>query len=769
MEQTTIGSRLLSALPSGWRIPAPLRRFYAEAAWLQQLVTEELRPRPGRIRTSVRMAFIAAVGIALMAALHVGPGLGPVLLWVALYGSDSAFTVSGGLMLIAAYAVMLIASVFLAGVLVDFPWLLLPFLAIAAGSISYAFKKQGFVGAWSYMVVAFLDTFYLCVFDPQNFGWSVAYTFSGVAVGIGVLVAFDTVLWPDPAEPKLLHSLADTLDRQRERLAAIGRAYFYSGAATEWPQPAVVSILPVHLPLLERAKRELKNPQREAILLAAVTITERLHNEIERLLAIARDNVGRDIRARLRPEIEAVLQAIAAALQQYAHQAATGLKAVDDPAYEVRFKEIRANLDALQTREDLILNQLRSADAAAVANVGAFTQSLRRIGERLLNHPIGYVYGLAFSKERKSDATRSGAVDRPLMRYSAKLGLAATLGFVVGVASHRSELSVIVWTAVMAGLPTYGGTLRRMILRVAGGVIGGLLALAIIIVVSPNFQSVEWYLAAFFVVLFICAYVGLSSGRLAYAGQQGGLAFVVAYAALSPSANFYEPLWRVWGIFLGLVILGLVFLLIAPEYAANAIAPRLAGLLRSALELVRPAAGVSEERLQEIDMQATLHLRELLGVAEDARMEGRHSRVNPDRVIDAAGTLRRIVHRLSGIVIARLLHRQPALPAEFQAARAACETALRYHLQSWLEVLEDEHGPDRRRITEVAARFTPDHLTLPLEKLREHLSASGLRELASWPAAARSALLAEIESYRRLVVLMTELNQQFAEIPAAIR
>ena len=75
---------------------------------------------------------------------------------------------------------------------------------------------------------------------------------------------------------------------------------------TEWPQPAV-SILPVHLPLLERARREIKNPQREAILLAAVTITERLQIEIERLLAIARDNVSRDIRARLRPEVEAVL------------------------------------------------------------------------------------------------------------------------------------------------------------------------------------------------------------------------------------------------------------------------------------------------------------------------------------------------------------------------------------------------------------------------------------------------------------------------------
>jgi uncharacterized membrane protein YccC len=766
VEQTTIRGKLLSAPPSGWQVPAALQRLYADAAWLQQLAIDELRPRPGRIRTAVRMAFIAAVGAAMMTALHVGPGLGPVLLWVALYGSSSAFTVSAGLMLIAAYAVMLIASVFLAGVLVDFPWMLLPFLAAATALISYAFKKQGFVGAWFYMVVAFLDTFYLCVFDPQNFGWSVAYTFSGVAVGIAVLVAFDTVLWPDPAEPKLLHSLADTLDRQRQRLTAIGRAYFDSGAATEWPQPAVVSILPVHLPLLERTRREIKNPQREAILLAAVTITERLHIEIERLLAIARDNVSRDIRARLRPEIEAVLQAIAAALQQYAREAATGLKVVDDHAYQQCFTKIRASLDALQAREDLILDELRSVDAAAVANMVAFTQSLRRIGERLLNHPIGYVYGLAFSKETNPKTTESGGVDRPLMRYCAKLGLAATLGYVVGVVSHRSELGVIVWTAVMAGLPTYGATRRKMMLRIVGGVLGGLLALAIIIVVSPNFPSVGAYLLAFFTALFICAYVSLSSGRLAYAGQQGGVSFVVGYAALSPSANFYEPLWRVWGIFLGLVILTLVFLLIAPEYAAKAIAPRLADLLHSALELVRPAERISPERVQEIDMEATLHVRELLAIAEDARMEGRHSGVNPDRVIDAAGTLRRIVHRLSGMVTARLLHPQPELPPEFREARAECVSALHQSLQSWLDVLQDEH-PDRRRMAEVAARFAPDRLTLPLGKLHEHLSTSGLRELASWPASARNALLAEIESYRRLVVLMTELNQQFAEIPSA--
>ena len=760
-------AKLLSALGSGWQVPAALRRLYADVVWLQQLATDELRPGPGRIRTSVRMAFISAVGAALMAALHVDSALGPVTLWVALYASTSRLTASEGLIMIVVYAATLIASVFLAGVLTDVPWMLLPFFGVATALGLYALNKLQLGGAWFNVVVGFLDTFYLCAFDPKNFGWSVAYSFSGIALAIGVLVAFDMVLWPDPAERRLLRSLADTLDRQGQRLAAIGRAYLDPLAVAVLPQPAGVSVLSSQLPLLERARRELGDPQREAILLAAVTTTERIHIEIERLLAVARDDVPRDIRLRLRPEMNGVLQTLGAALQHQAHRAATGLGPSDDSTDEELNTAIRSSLDTLQEREQLALSERPPAGAPAIANIAAFNLGLRRIGLRLLNKPLGDVHGLAFPQDMRSGATPSGGADPALMRHSAKLGLAATLAYVVGVASHRSELAVIVWTAVIAGLPTYGATLRKMILRMVGAVIGGLLGLLMIFVVSPNFESLGSYLLAFFIALFVAAYVGLSSGRLAYAGQQGGVSFVLAYASLSPNVNVHEPLWRVWGIFLGLVIVTLVFLLITPEYAGKAIVPRLTRILHAALELLRPASGMTEQRVQEINMDVTLDLTQVLGIAEDARMEGRHSGIVPDSVVEVAGTLRRIVHHLSGIATGRLAMPQTALPAEIQTARAGCDTAVRYHLQSWLEVLEDEHGPDRRRILEVAAHFTPDDLAVPLAELNEYLSGSGLGALASWPAAARSLLLAELESYSRLVVLVTELDHQFVEIPAA--
>jgi uncharacterized membrane protein YccC len=766
--QTAVRSKVFSAPRSEWQAPAAWRQLYADAVWLQRLVTDELRPRPGRIRTSVRMAFISAVGAALMAALHINSALGPVTLWVALYASSSLMTASEGLLLVVVYAVTLSASVPIAGLLVEAPWLLLPFFGLATALMLYTLNKHRLAGTWFNVVVGFLDTFYLCVFDPHNFGWSVTYTFSGIAVAIGVLVAFDTVLWPDPAEQRLLRSLPDTLDRQRQRLAAIVHAYLDPLAAPVLPQSAVVSILPAQLPLLERARRELKNPERAAILLAAVTTTERLHMEIERLLVIARDNVSRDIRARLRPEMEAVLQAIAAALREQAHQAATGLRLSNTSNHEELSTAIRSSLDALQARETLIFSQLASADAAAMANVAAFNQGLRKMGTRLLNRPLGDVYGLAFPKDTRSGAIESGGPDRALMRYSAKLGLAATLGYVVGVASQRSDLGVIVWTSIIAGLPTYGATKRKMLLRIAGGVIGGLLALAVMMVVTPNFESLGAYLATFFVVLFICAYLSLSSGRLAYAGQQAGVSFVTAYTALSPSADFYAPLWRVWGIFLGLLIVTGVFLLVAPEYASKALGPRLRAILQGALELLRPTADLPEQRVQEIDLEVTRQLTQVLGIAEDARLDGRHSGLNPDHVIETAGTLRRIVHRLSGIAIGRRALQQVALPTDMQAARAACDTALHHHLQAWLEVLEEAAGPARRLFFEVAAHYPVEDLAVPLVALQERLSAVSVEQLAAWPVEARSLLLAEIESYHRLVVLLSELDQHLVGTPAAV-
>jgi uncharacterized membrane protein YccC len=717
------------------------------------------------------MALIGAVGTTVMVALHVSGPLGPVTLWVALTGSNRQMTAREALALLVTVGVALIASVFVAGALIDAPWLLLPVLGLVTALLLYGMQRRGLAGPWlPALGIGVIDTFYVCVFDPENFGWTVAHTYAGVALAVAVILAFDAALWPDPAEGRLLRSLAHTLDRECRRLTAILRAYVDPRAGAARPGPGAVSLLPAQLPLIERVHRELDSPQREAVLLAAVITTERLHIEIERVRLIARTDLLRDICARLAPDLEAVLAAIVAALRQQAQHAAAGSLPSDPAQYEAVRAAIHASLDALRAQEAGIPAQLPADDVVTASHVAELARALGRLGE-LLDRPLGSVDSAAFAEARPGGATPPGRAERSAMLHIARVALAVTAAYVAGVASQRSDLGVIMWTVVLTGQVTYGATLHKAILYVIGAAIGGVVTLATIIVVSPNSESVSSYLAALFVVLFLCSYVGLSSGRLAYAGHQTGMTFLFAYYALSPSADVVEPLWRLWGISLGLGILSAVFLLVPPEYAGKALLPCLARLLRGALDLLRPATGLTGSRIHEIGIASTRQLTRLLGIADDARLEGRHSQLRPDRVIDAAGTLRRIMQRLGGMAMGRLALPHVAHPADLDAARAAMDAALCAHLQAWLEAVQQldalgaEQREHRRRVVlDAADRVRAVDLALPLTVLDDRVSRAVLAEPAAWPAEARSILFAELASYDRLRELMTELDDQLIHI-----
>ena len=82
-----------------------------------------------------------------------------------------------------------------------------------------------------------------------------------------------------------------------------------------------------------------------------------------------------------------------------------------------------------------------------------------------------------------------------------------------------------------------------------------------------------------FLVFYISAYSSLTSGRISYAGNQIGTTFAIVVAGLSLAINIYQPLWRVWGILLGCSVVALVVFILAPEYAADSLLPRLKKLL----------------------------------------------------------------------------------------------------------------------------------------------------------------------------------------------
>jgi len=736
--------------------------------WLVRLAVEELAPRPLRVVTALRFAIIASVGTGLMAACHVDSPLGPYIIWL-LLGAVPMMSLGNALVFLAAEGSMLALSVPIAGILAETPWLLLPAMGAFAALITRvtALWKLGALGL--VLEVVSLDTVYAITFAPDDFGWSTAAVFGGSVIGLLVLTAFDSWLWPAPAEAILIESLAAADDRMRTRLMDATRYYLGDPAARRPPNPPASSAMPAQLALLDRAIAEGISPARHAILLAAITRAARIHIEIDRLIVAVREPAPRYVRGMLGAETEAAAQAIAAALDEIAREERVEIRTGPDEPPSPAAASVRPALDALDAR--IVAARpayIAQASIGELSSLSAVGESLNAMG-RLLERPLDEPPKPGASEARRPAVRSAPAKDDPaLARYCLKVALCVVAGYVTGLISHRPELTVVLTTIVITALPTYGASLRKMILRIVGTVIGGVIVLITIIIVTPNFETLPVYMLVVFIVLFISGYAALASGRTAYAGKSIGTTFLLVFAGLSPSIDIYGPLWRLWGIALGTMIVTVVFFLLWPEYAGDSLLPRLARVLRDTLALAPGGSAAGDEtRVRSTSNEITHLLNEMLEIADDARLEGRRSLINHDAVVEAAGTLRRIAHRLGAIAIARLTEPTPQLDAATEAARDAVLAAIRARLEGWLKFYQGSESLSSRAALAVAAAHSRDEIAGPLEVFSRRLEANQFAVISGWTLAERRRILAELQSLRRLEFLIYELDGYIARVPGA--
>jgi hypothetical protein len=287
-----------------------------------------------------------------------------------------------------------------------------------------------------------------------------------------------------------------------------------------------------------------------------------------------------------------------------------------------------------------------------------------------------------------------------------------------------------------------------------------------IIIVTPNFETLPAYLLAIFIILYISAYSSLSSGRVAYAGKQIGTTFVLVFAGLSPSADIYSPLWRIWGILLGTLVVTIVFFILWPEYAGDSLLPRLRKVLRDALALAPGgSASTSEANIEAANSESMRLLGEILAIADDAQLEGRASMVSHESVVQAAGTLRRITNRLASLSMGRILAAPPPLDGGTESAREAVLVAIRTRLESWLDLFE--RSASFISSTGAVTGFAGDsrsEIMPPLAEFGRRLEEQGFARISAWTLEQRRTILAELQSMRRLEVLMFELDRYLSSV-----
>jgi multidrug resistance protein MdtO len=168
-------------------------------------------------------------------------------------------------------------------------------------------------------------------------------------------------------------------------------------------------------------------------------------------------------------------------------------------------------------------------------------------------------------------------------------------------------------TCFFVALSSLGETVHKLLLRLSGAVIGGLIAGVCIVFVLPHLTDIGQLCLLVFTVSVGAAWVSTSSELLAYAGMQIAFAFFLGILqGYAPATDLTVLRDRVAGILLGNIVITIIFSSLWPQSARSAIRAAIADSLRAIGEVIRRPRNAGDARLRTVQALARAdHLRTL--------------------------------------------------------------------------------------------------------------------------------------------------------------
>jgi Fusaric acid resistance protein family len=730
--------------------------------WCFAFFARELAPSQRRIVEAARTAVKSTLTTGLATAMQVMGPFGPLFAF-RIGQPGISLGLREGALTIALAAAMQAAIVPITGKLLDYPGLIMAFLFVVFWTIAYFLSHTQLFMIFALAAVGTISTLYQAIFEPGLIGWGSAYTFDGILVATLVMVSVDTLIWPSSPEARLLESIAADLERARQRLRLVGQRYLDLSDEPLAP-PLVRSTLAPNLALLESVKEKTKpNAERLAVLLDAVMTAERVYLEVERLAVLGREGLPSELRQNNEGRIRSAVDAVDNALGERTQDIAEGLAGKEMPPHEL------GELNRPRTWPGVLDASLLDVDDQAAgiesSNLLGFVDGLQKIATLLEPRSEFRDAGAGEAVPDGGGVETLPFLDPVAFRFAVKLGATITLGLLVGLATQRADLQTILWSVIVAGSPnTYGAVARKTLLRLSGCILGGLATLAAMLVVSQHFDALAAYLAAIFFVAFFSTYLAQSSEWLGYTGVQAGITFIICYVGAAPATDVYKPLWRLWGIVLGVLTTGFVFLFLFPEYAYEKLSESLDQLMRIALAFGRDvsAGRVTEGEIVATERRFSATLLQVLNLADQSRLEGVAGAAYSAAGTEAAAIVTRIAYRFEVIARERLGDFEATLPAGVRDRRARLDTAFFTAFESVLQRFEPGETP--------FVPVSPGTALPPIDSLNialEELSVDAALEAVGRPPEVRRSLATQVESYRRLVTLLASLETEWSKIAAA--
>jgi multidrug resistance protein MdtO len=147
------------------------------------------------------------------------------------------------------------------------------------------------------------------------------------------------------------------------------------------------------------------------------------------------------------------------------------------------------------------------------------------------------------------------------IKFGLKGCLAASLCYLIYNATAWPGISTAITTCFLTALSTVGSSRQKQVLRIAGAFAGGIvMGIGAEVFVLPYLDSIAGFTLLFIVATIVAAWFATASPRLSYFGVQVAVAFyLINLGEFKARTSLIPGRDRVVGIFLGLLVMWIVF------------------------------------------------------------------------------------------------------------------------------------------------------------------------------------------------------------------
>jgi multidrug resistance protein MdtO len=203
-------------------------------------------------------------------------------------------------------------------------------------------------------------------------------------------------------------------------------------------------------------------------------------------------------------------------------------------------------------------------------------------------------------------------------QFALKTTMAVMVSYAIYSLLDWPGMRTAIVTCFFVALSSLGETVHKLVLRLSGAVIGGLIAGLCIVFVLPHLTDIGQLCLLIFAVSVGAAWVATSSELLAYAGMQIAFAFFLGILqGYAPATDLTVLRDRIAGILLGNIVITIVFSSFWAQSARSGVRAALADALRAIGEVIRQPRNAGEARMRTVralvraDQLRTLSLFEL--------------------------------------------------------------------------------------------------------------------------------------------------------------